>query len=222
MASTQTVTTLPPAMEPQLDNHDSIRLERMSRSANDNQALDTRNPEENVSPDNDWDNKEGWPVVAAGAAIFFVYLGLIYSYGIVQLHLTEARLASVSTLSFIGSVGAALTPLTGMIVAQIIKRIGYSATAFIGGLFLGLGEFTAGWSTKSVPAMFATQGFLFGVGASLLFLVKKTLGHIFDPCTISDADLVGSRPLQFRPCGSRGNEGWRPVSSMAALAWVLL
>ncbi|KAK6831633.1 hypothetical protein RU639_002644 [Aspergillus parasiticus] len=128
---------------------------------------------------NDWDRKEGWPVVAAGSAIFFVYLGLVYSYGIVQLHLADAHLASASTLSFIGSLGAAMSPLMGMIVARIIKRIGYRATAFIGSIFLGLGEFTAGWSTQSVPAMFATQGFLFGIGAAMLFLPAATVPSLW-------------------------------------------
>lgn len=143
----------------------------------DNHELHARNTEPNstprrqIYPETEYDRKEGWPAVAAGSAIFFVYLGLIYSYGIVQLHLADARLASVSTLSFIGSLGAAISPLTGMITARIIKRVGYSYTALLGSLFLGLGEFTAGWSTKSVRAMFMTQGFLFGVGASLLFLV---------------------------------------------------
>lgn len=128
-------------------------------------------PQYSTDPDPTWDTKEGWPVVAAGSAIFFVFLGLIYSYGIVQLHLAEAHLASVSTLSFIGSVGAAMSPLTGMLVARVIRVVGYRYTAFLGGILLGLGEFTAGWATKSVPAMFVTQGFLFGVGAGLLFLV---------------------------------------------------
>lgn len=132
----------------------------------------TATPPYETSTEPTWDTKEGWPVVAAGSAIFFVFLGLIYSYGIVQLHLAESHLASVSTLSFIGSVGAAISPLTGTLVARVIRTVGYRYTAFLGGIFLGLGEFTAGWATKSVPAMFVTQGFLFGVGAGLLFLVR--------------------------------------------------
>jgi hypothetical protein len=132
-------------------------------------------PPYGTSTEPTWDTKEGWPVVAAGSAIFFVFLGLIYSYGIVQLHLAESHLASVSTLSFIGSVGAAISPLTGTIVARVIRAVGYRYTASLGGILLGLGEFTAGWATKSVPAMFVTQGFLFGVGSALLFLVHYLL-----------------------------------------------
>ncbi|KAL2808494.1 hypothetical protein BJX63DRAFT_436089 [Aspergillus granulosus] len=83
------------------------------------------------NPESDWDRKQGWPVTIAGSSIFFVYLGLTYSYGIVQLHLAEARLASISTLSFIGSLGAAMEPLSGMLVAQIISLAGYRIIACI-------------------------------------------------------------------------------------------
>ncbi|PKS06107.1 hypothetical protein jhhlp_007941 [Lomentospora prolificans] len=68
-----------------------------------------------------------------------------------------------------------MSPLTAIVVAQMINRIRYTITTAIGAFFLGLGEFTAGWSTKSVPAMFATQGFLFGIGTSLIFLSAATV-----------------------------------------------
>ncbi|KAL2126222.1 hypothetical protein VTI74DRAFT_1406 [Chaetomium olivicolor] len=189
MTSTQTIAILRPTivratMDPRLNSDDVIQLQQMPQRNSNNLELRTEEPEDPTPhhqtwADDGWDKKEGWLVVLAGSAIFFVYLGLVYSYGIVQLHLSESRLASVSTLSFIGSVGAAMSPLTGMIVARIIKRIGYRATALIGSLFLGLGEFTAGWSTKSVPAMFVTQGFLFGVGAALLFLPAATVPSLW-------------------------------------------
>ncbi|KAL2871729.1 major facilitator superfamily domain-containing protein [Aspergillus lucknowensis] len=130
-------------------------------------------------PESDWDRKEGWPVAIAGSCMFFVYLGLTYSYGIVQLHLAEARLASVSTLSFIGSLGAAIAPLSGMLIARIISLAGYRLTACLGGVLLGLGEFTAGWSTKSLPAMFVTQGFIFGLGSAMTFLPAATVPSLW-------------------------------------------
>ncbi len=176
-------------MQSQLTSTETINLAQMAADTSTTE-LRARHPETQpqpeseasppyeTSPDLAYDTKEGWPVVAAGSAIFFVFLGLIYSYGIVQLHLAKSHLASVSTLSFIGSVGAAMSPLTGTLVARVIRVAGYRYTAFLGGIFLGLGEFTAGWATKSVPAMFVTQGFLFGVGAGLLFLVGCSCYHI--------------------------------------------
>jgi hypothetical protein len=93
----------PPAVESHIDSHrssnDGMRLGQMTRNENSDEDM----PEQPLThPDDEWDTKEGRSVVAAGSAIFFVYLGLIYSYGIVQLYLNEARLASLSTLSFIG------------------------------------------------------------------------------------------------------------------------
>ncbi|KAF2219530.1 hypothetical protein BDZ85DRAFT_276287 [Elsinoe ampelina] len=132
-----------------------------------------------IDHDDGWDKPEGWPVVAAGSPIFFVYLGLIYSYGIVQLHLNRANLASMSTLSFVGSVSAAMSPLAGMLVARLFRRIGYRATSIMGSVFSGLGEYTAGWSTKSVTAIFLTQGVLFGTEAALLFLPAATVPSLW-------------------------------------------
>ncbi|KAL2816735.1 major facilitator superfamily domain-containing protein [Aspergillus granulosus] len=144
------------------------------------QNTETAQPSGDSSPEaRSWDTKEGWPVVIAGCAIFFVNLGLIYSYGIVQLHLEKASLASVSTLSFIGSLSAAIAPFTGMLVARIIRVVGYRATTLTGAVLLGLGEFTAGWSTGSVPAMFITQGALFGVGSALVFLPSATVPSLW-------------------------------------------
>lgn len=179
MSSTQTVSTLQ-APEPSLGNENGIQLHRLRVSYSSPPTLEANSETgPSSSPQNHaedhWDSKQGWPVIAAGSALFFVYLGLIYSYGIVQLHLAEARLAPVSTLSFVGSVAAALAPLTGTVVARVIRKIGYRATALTGSFLLGLGEFTAGWATGSVPAMFVTQGALFGAGAALLFLVRRSL-----------------------------------------------
>ena len=116
--------------------------------------------------------KEGWVVVMASSVIFFVYLGLTYSYGIVQLHLSKAGLASISTLSFIGSLAAGISPLMATVTARVIRKIGYRATVGLGSFLIGLGELTASWSTRSVAAMFLTQGLVFGLGAALCFLVR--------------------------------------------------
>ncbi|KAH7112910.1 putative monocarboxylate transporter [Dendryphion nanum] len=184
MTSTQTITAVQSTLYNHSRNiHDGISLEPIFRHNISTRSLtppqSTEAPEPQDLPETAYDSNEGWPMVLAGSAIFFVFMGLVYSYGIVQLHLYEQQLASLPTLSFIGSVGACISPMTGMVVARIIRRIGYRATAFAGSFLLGLGEFTAGWSTKSVPAMFVTQGFLFGIGAALLFLPAATVPSLW-------------------------------------------
>lgn len=181
MSATQTITARTSAAaslsESQLTHDNDIQLSHFPHEQQfDDISLSGQRlgdaEAESPQPSTPWDVKEGWLVVLGGSAIFFVFLGLVYSYGIVQLHLEQRGLAKVSTLSFIGSVSAAISPLTCTVTARIIKRFGYRTTALAGSVLLGLGEFTAGFSTKSVPAMFVTQGFLFGIGAGLLFLVR--------------------------------------------------
>lgn len=169
-----TITASRTATGAHYDSESGLRLDQLSRHERESTSTMGQRLGGDSVPATQWDTNEGWPVALAGAATFFVYLGLIYSYGIVQLHLAKRQLASVPTLSFIGSVAAAISPLACTIVARIINRIGYRATAITGAFFLGLGEFTAGFSTKSVPAMFITQGVLFGIGGALTFLVCPT------------------------------------------------
>ncbi|KAB8218341.1 major facilitator superfamily domain-containing protein [Aspergillus novoparasiticus] len=172
---------------------------------------------------NEWDKKEGWPVVAAGSAIFFVYLGLVSPYGIVQLHLADAHPASASTLSFIGSLGAAMSPLMGMMVAQIIKHIGYRATAFIGSIYLGLGAFTAGWSTQSPAATVP----------SLWFKKKRGLptGLVYGGAGLGSAVVAISLEELISVTGLEGalkilgGMAWAPAGSARAVSsiqWRLL
>ena len=106
MSVTETVTVPPSTTRETQNGSDSTiilnsldsRIQAGSRDAPSPQS------EDNAQANDVWDSREGWPVVGAGAAIFFVYLGLVYSYGIVQLQLERRQLASVPTLSFIGSV----------------------------------------------------------------------------------------------------------------------
>ena len=176
-STTQTITALqPPLYTHSRTTTNDFPLEPILRHNTSGRTLDEPVLEPDHEPlnppDTSYDSPQGWPAVLAGSAIFFVYLGLVYSYGIVQLHLNEDRLAPLPTLSFIGSVAACMSPFLCMFVGRLIRRIGYRKTSFVGSFLLGLGEFTAGWSTKNVPAMFVTQGFLFGVGGACLFLVS--------------------------------------------------
>lgn len=104
MSATQTI-TVPPTGTFHAENASTITLQPLHGRDNvEGQGLSEEPHENDEHVDDVWDSKEGWKAVAAGASIFFVYLGLVYSYGIVQLHLERQQLASVPTLSFVGSV----------------------------------------------------------------------------------------------------------------------
>lgn len=106
MSVTETV-TVPPSTtrETQNGSDSTIILNSLDgRIRVGSRDVPSSQSENNAQANDVWDSSEGWPVVGAGAAIFFVYLGLVYSYGIVQLQLERRQLANVPTLSFIGSV----------------------------------------------------------------------------------------------------------------------
>jgi hypothetical protein len=80
MSTTQTITAPVAARRVHRDNAASVSLETL-HDQSQGQTIDQDAIQQQ------WDTKDGWPVVIAGASMFFVYLGLVYSYGIVQLHL---------------------------------------------------------------------------------------------------------------------------------------
>jgi len=114
MSVTETITAPVITRRIHSENESAIALEALqSRTQGDSQDATSHlhHLDDGARPDDTWDSREGWKVVVAGASIFFVCLGLVYSYGIVQLHLERRQLANVPTLSFIGSV--AVSKITG-------------------------------------------------------------------------------------------------------------
>lgn len=160
------------------------------------------------------DSKQGWLCVAAGWCIFFVYMGLTYSYGIVQLHLANRNFADVPTLSYVGSIAAAISPFGAILTQKIMGRIGYRWSAAIGGTLLGLGEFAAGFSLKSLPGFFITQGVVFGIGAGLCFLVSL-VRLLFLPILYTYKDLPYSLQQQHRRSISIKEKDWQQVLYIA-------
>lgn len=105
------------------ENELTIMFEALhDETINRAQAAPTHISEGDAQVDEIWDSKEGWKVVMAGACIFFVYLGLVYSYGIVQLHLERRQLANVPTLSFIGSVAVSIIVVTFLRSSRLCRR----------------------------------------------------------------------------------------------------
>lgn len=108
MSTTQTIEAPASVRRYHVDNGSAITLQPFTSRPGEVAGSSIEAPEDNALVEDVWDSAEGWKVVIAGASIFFVYLGLVYSYGIVQLHLEAKQLANVPTLSFIGSVAVRL------------------------------------------------------------------------------------------------------------------
>jgi MFS family permease len=121
------------------------------------------------------DGGYGWVIVFACALLTWWFVGTTYCWGVIQGALVEQKLSSASTLSWIGSLAVALNAILAIVSARVIRRIGARWTAVLGILFLSSGEILAGFATRSVGALFLTEGITLGVGVSLCFMAVSTV-----------------------------------------------
>ncbi|KGQ12468.1 putative transporter MCH4 [Beauveria bassiana D1-5] len=120
------------------------------------------------------DGWRGWIVVAASASALFVFMGVIYSWGILQADLARKSNMSLTTLTFVGSLATSFMTSICIFVGKAVRRFGYRETAIAGAIFLGLGEFASSWVTHHLGALFVTHGVIFGVGGGLTILPCST------------------------------------------------
>lgn len=106
----------------------------------------------------------GWLVVAGCAILTWWYLGLSYSWGIMQSALVEKGLSSASTISFIGSLCVTFNSILALAHARFIRVVGTRVAALCGIVSLGGGALLSGFCTGNVGGLFVTSGVLTGVG----------------------------------------------------------
>lgn len=111
-------------------------------------------------------------MVFAGAITAFVYQGVIYTWGILQIRLLETTSSSLTVLMFVGSLGASFMVSMAIISGMSIRKYGYRRTALVGALMMGLGEFLASWVTEHVAALFIFHSIIFGMGGGLSIYVS--------------------------------------------------
>ncbi|KAM0077269.1 hypothetical protein ACKRZS_010573 [Fusarium odoratissimum] len=122
----------------------------------------------------EFDNPKGWIAVAAAACSLFVYLGVIYSWGIMQVRLVEVTGTNLTTLTFVGSLATSFMISLSILSGIAVRKLGYQKTALAGGVLMGLGEFLASWTTKHVGALFVFHGVIFGIGGGLSIFACST------------------------------------------------
>ena len=84
--------------------------------------------------------------------------------GILQAAFVADKVASASTLSFVGSVTVVLIAILAIANARLIRWLGAQKTALLGVSLLGLGEVSASFTTRNIGGLFVTAGFVMGVG----------------------------------------------------------
>lgn len=128
-----------------------------------------------VKDESYFDSWRGWIVVIAASCSLFMYMGVIYSWGILQAKMADSKGYSLTTLTFVGSLATSFMVSLCIGVGKLVRKFGYRKTALAGGVLLGLGEFLSSWVVGHLWALFITHGILFGVGGGLTILVCQAL-----------------------------------------------
>ncbi|KYK57301.1 monocarboxylate transporter [Drechmeria coniospora] len=120
------------------------------------------------------DSWRGWIVVAASSSSLFMYMGVIYSWGILQAEISMTTSVSLTHLTLVGSLATSFMCSICIFVGKAIRRFGYRKVALTGAVLLGLGELLSSWAVGNLPLLFLTHGMLFGVGGGLTILPCST------------------------------------------------
>jgi hypothetical protein len=119
------------------------------------------------------DGGYGWVLISACAVVTWWFVGVSYTWGVMQAELVEKKGYSSSTLAFVGSLCPACISLLAVPNARLIRLIGARITACLGIFLLGLGSILSGFATDSIAGLFMTWGFVGGLGTSLCFMVSR-------------------------------------------------
>lgn len=109
-----------------------------------------------------------WLTVAAASCVFFVSLGLIYSFGIMQDELIQRGFASASVLGWVSSVTVVQMPLLAIPCTKLVSWLGNQRAGLLGALLISAGYFATSWCFDSLALLFVAQS-VFGAGYAVVF-----------------------------------------------------
>lgn len=112
----------------------------------------------------------GWVVIAGCATLTWWYLGMSYSWGVMQSALVDRGLSSASTLSWIGSLCVTFNSIGALVWAKFIRAVGTRQAALVGITCLGGGSVLSGFCTHNVGGLFFTSGVLMGLGTRYVLI----------------------------------------------------
>ncbi|ETN39888.1 uncharacterized protein HMPREF1541_06114 [Cyphellophora europaea CBS 101466] len=89
---------------------------------------------------------------------------LTYSWGVIQAALIENKVASPSTLSFVGSLAVACNAAFAIPNGRLTRALGARKVALLGVSLMGLGQILSGFSQSNIGGLFITAGLMMGYG----------------------------------------------------------
>ncbi|KAH6975999.1 major facilitator superfamily domain-containing protein [Ilyonectria sp. MPI-CAGE-AT-0026] len=110
------------------------------------------------------DGGYGWVVVGGGAVLLWWAVGTTYAWGVMQTALVEDGLSTPATLSFIGSLDAALMSALAIVNSRLMRALGMRWTAVLGVSVMGGSEILSSFAVKNIGALFFTSGVMMGTG----------------------------------------------------------
>ena len=123
------------------------------------------------------DGGYGWVVVFVCFVHTFWQNAWTGSWGILQVALLETTLhdSTSSTVSFIGSLGIALSCALGIFTIRLAHTIGARWTSLIGILLYSISNIVSAWAVSNVGGLFIACGFTYGLGACLMYTMSNSL-----------------------------------------------
>ena len=127
----------------------------------------------NPNPDGGY----GWVVVFVCFVHTFWQNAWTGSWGIIQVALLKTTLhnSTSSTVSFIGSLGLALSCALGIFTIRLAHTIGARWTSLIGILLYSISNIVSAWAVSNVGGLFIACGFTYGLGACLMYTMSNSL-----------------------------------------------
>ena len=111
----------------------------------------------------------GWVVVACCAVLAWWQIGSSYSWGVIQSVLVENGLSTPTKLSFVGSLSPTLMAAVAILSSRVMRSLGVRKTALMAISLIGLAEILSGFTVKSLPGLFITEGVVLGLGYGYVF-----------------------------------------------------
>ncbi|KAJ2745585.1 hypothetical protein H4S06_005321 [Coemansia sp. BCRC 34490] len=134
-----------------------------------------------------WENKSleekpvdgayGWAVVVSGCFMLMFSMGCVNSYGAYQTyyHLNQFPDEPVSTLSWIGTLQFGVMNIFGIPAGIMCERLDTRLVTFVGGFIMGISLVIASFCDDAVWKLMLTQGIVFSIGASLVFIPATSI-----------------------------------------------
>ncbi|KAI8320513.1 MFS general substrate transporter [Martensiomyces pterosporus] len=123
------------------------------------------------------DSARGWIVAIAGSFMLMFSMGCVNSYGSYQTyyHMNQFPKEPMSTLSWIGTLQFAVMNFVGIPAGILCERMDSRLVTFSGGLIMGIALIIASFCDSAVWKLLVTQGIVFSIGASLVFIPATSI-----------------------------------------------